>query len=155
MCLGVMSMRRLEKKESITVEFKSDKRKISDHVLIEAVVAMANTDGGEIYLGVEDDGEVTGLHEDHLDPTILAAFIANKTVPPVSVRAEVLEYDKPVLKLTVARSIATVATSGGKMLRRQIKADGTPAYLYPYEIAATIHLRLLIYRPSGTGSSVS
>ncbi|MDI9420859.1 MAG: putative DNA binding domain-containing protein [Bacillota bacterium] len=139
-------MRRLEKKESITVEFKSDKRKISDHVLIEAVVAMANTDGGEIYLGVEDDGEVTGLHEDHLDPTILAAFIANKTVPPVSVRAEVLEYDKPVLKLTVARSIATVATSGGKMLRRRIKADGTPESipLYPYEIATRLsHLRLL------------
>ena len=49
---------------------------------------MANTDGGEIYLGVEDDGEVTGLHRITWI-TILAAFIANKTVPPVSVRAEV------------------------------------------------------------------
>lgn len=38
---------------------------------------------GEIYVGVEDSGEITGLHRDHGDPTRLAALIANKTVPSV------------------------------------------------------------------------
>lgn len=139
-------MEKIEFKETLTVEFKSDTKKISDDVIVEAVVALANTDGGEIYLGVEDDGRITGLHRDHLDPTFLAAFIANKTVPSVSVRTEVVDYVRPVLKITVPRSVATVATSGGKMLRRRIKTDGTPESipLYPYEITTRLsHLRLL------------
>ena len=139
-------MKEMDPKKSLTVEFKSDRTKISDDVIVEAVVAMANTDGGDIYLGVEDDGQITGLHKDHLDPTRLAAFVANKTVPSIPVRTEVLEYSKPILRISVPRSIATVATSGGKMLRRRIKADGTPesSPLYPYEITSRLSdLRLL------------
>lgn len=51
--------------ESLTCEFKSDRKCLPDRELIEAVVCMANGEGGEIYLGVEDDGRVTGLHQDH------------------------------------------------------------------------------------------
>lgn len=82
-------MKEMDLKKSLTVEFKSDRTKISDDVIVEAVVAMANTDGGDIYLGVEDDGQITGLHKDHLDPIRLAAFVANKTVPSIPVRTEV------------------------------------------------------------------
>jgi hypothetical protein len=46
-------------KEDLTHEFKSDKNKISDSDIIDAVVAFANTDGGELYIGIEDDGEIT------------------------------------------------------------------------------------------------
>ncbi len=53
-------MKEMDLKKSLTVEFKSDRTKISDDVIVEAVVAMANTDGGDIYLGVEDDGQITG-----------------------------------------------------------------------------------------------
>ena len=49
-------------KEDLTHEFKSDLTKLPDNDIIDAVVAFANTDGGELYLGVEDSGEVTGLH---------------------------------------------------------------------------------------------
>ncbi|MBK9522283.1 MAG: ATP-binding protein [Rhodocyclaceae bacterium] len=48
--------------ESLTCEFKSDRQCLSDKDLIEAVVCMANCQGGEIYLGVEDDGTVMGLY---------------------------------------------------------------------------------------------
>ena len=41
--------------ESISVEFKSDKQCISDNGIIDAIVAFANTDGGELYIGVEDN----------------------------------------------------------------------------------------------------
>ncbi len=139
-------MVKIDLMESLTVEFKSDRAKISDDVIIETVVAMANTDGGDIYLGVEDNGEITGLHKEHLDPTRLAAFIANKTVPPVPVRTEVLEYALPVLRINVPRSMATVATSSGKLLRRRLRTDGTPesSPLYPYEITSRLSdLRLL------------
>ena len=43
-------------KESLTVEFKSDKKCISMDVLYEELVGMANSEGGSVYLGVEDDG---------------------------------------------------------------------------------------------------
>ena len=61
-------------REDLTHEFKSDLTKLPDGDIIDAVVAFANTDGGELYLGVEDDGEITGLHKAHSDITQLAAF---------------------------------------------------------------------------------
>ena len=74
------------------MEFKSDRKRLSDEALIDAVVAFANTEGGELYLGVEDDGTITGRHESHSDITQLAAFVANKTIPPLSVRVEKAAY---------------------------------------------------------------
>ncbi|MBP5739223.1 MAG: ATP-binding protein, partial [Abditibacteriota bacterium] len=52
-------------KESLTVEFKSDTVKLPDSEIFEAVVAFANTEGGDLYLGVEDDGTVTGVNKAH------------------------------------------------------------------------------------------
>jgi ATP-dependent DNA helicase RecG len=126
--------------ETLTVEFKSDVKRLSDEDIIDAVVAFANTDGGCLYLGVEDNGEITGLHKSHQDATQLAAFIANKTVPPISARNEILDYDVPILKISVPRCTSVVATSSGKMLRRRIKADGTPENvpMYPFEIATRL-----------------
>lgn len=124
-------------KEDMINEFKSDKKKLGDEEIIEAVVAFANTDGGDLYLGVEDDGEITGLHEKHKDVIQLAALIANRTIPPISVKTELVEYDGNVLKISVPKKTSIVATSSGKMLRRRIKTDGTPENIpmYPYEIA--------------------
>ncbi len=42
------------------------------------MVCLANTDGGEIYLGVEDDGQVSGLHPQHQNLSTLAAMIARR-----------------------------------------------------------------------------
>lgn len=123
--------------ENLINEFKSDQKKLGDEELVEAVVAFANTDGGDLFLGVEDDGKITGLHEKHKDITQLAALIANRTIPPVSVLTELVEYDVSILKISVPKKTSIVATSSGKMLRRRIKADGTPENIpmYPYEIA--------------------
>ncbi len=126
--------------EDLTHEFKSDLNKLPDSDIIDAVVAFANTDGGELYLGVEDNGEITGLHKSHMDTTQLAAFIANKTVPPIAVRTEILELDRPVLKIDVPKKTAIVSSSAGKIQRRRLKPDGTPENvpLYPYEIATRL-----------------
>ncbi|MFH1739537.1 MAG: ATP-binding protein [bacterium] len=45
--------RLIPEKESLTVEFKSDRKRLADRDLVEAAVCLANTDGGDIYLGVE------------------------------------------------------------------------------------------------------
>lgn len=123
-------------RETLEIEFKSDRTKLPDNDLVDAVVAFANTIGGTIYLGVENDGTVTGLHKAHQDYTQLAAYIANKTVPPVSVRAELLEEEFPVLAIHVPKCRSIVASSVGKIQRRRLKADGTPENvpMYPFEI---------------------
>ena len=59
----------LPEKESLTVEFKSDRNRLPDKDLIEEIVGLTNTEGGDLYLGVEDDGIPTGLHPKHADIT--------------------------------------------------------------------------------------
>ena len=139
----------IPEKETLTVEFKSDKRPLPDNDIIDAIVAFANTDGGDLYLGIEDDGIVTGLHTSHQDITRLTAFIANKTIPSVSTRASIINIKNyPVLKISVPKYTAIVASSSGKILRRRLKADHTPENvpLYPYEIPHRLsNLSLLDY----------
>lgn len=135
-------------RETLTVEFKSDLNRLPDHDIIDVVVAFANTDGGELYLGVEDNGDITGLHDSHKDPTQLGAFVANKTVPPIAVRTEIIDFDVPILKISVPRRTSIVATSSGKLLRRRIKSDGIPENtpMYPFEIVNRLsNLSLLDY----------
>ena len=86
-------MRAIPDRESLTIEFKSDRNRLLDRELTSAVVCLANTDGGEIYLGVEDDGKITGLHPDRTNPEALAAMIANRTSPPVNVRLTIIEEE--------------------------------------------------------------
>ena len=139
----------IPKNESLTVEFKSDLKKYPDSDIFEAVVAFANTEGGSLFLGVEDNGEITGVHELHKNPITLSAYIANNTVPPVSIRAEIIDEEKPVLQISVPKSYSgIVATVSGKILRRRLKADGQPENtpMYPSEIATRLSdLRLLDY----------
>lgn len=140
--------RLIPQSESLTVEFKSDRNKLSNDVLIDAIVAFANTEGGDLYLGVEDNGEITGRHESHKDFSQLSAFIANRTIPPISVRVEEIEVGLPVIKIHVPKCRSIVASSAGKMQRRQIKMDGTPENvpMYPYEISTRLsELSLLDY----------
>lgn len=133
-------MIQIPKKETLIVEFKSDRKRLSDSDLVEAVIGMANTMGGELYLGIEDNGSITGLNASHMDINGIVALIANMTVPTISVRAEIIDEIKPILRIEVPKSRAIVATSGGKVLRRRLKVDGTPENtpMYPYEITSRL-----------------
>ena len=47
--------------ESLKVEFKGEQREsLSDREIYEAVVCLANADGGILLIGVENDGRLTG-----------------------------------------------------------------------------------------------
>ena len=133
-------MRTIPLNETLEIEFKSDVKCYSDHDLIEEIVGMTNTIGGVLYLGIEDDGSITGVHEKHKDAVGVTALIANNTVPPVSVRAEIITDGKDILKIEVPRSRAIVSTSSGKILRRRLKMDGTPEVvpMYSYEIPSRL-----------------
>ena len=127
-------------KETLSKEFKSDLKGLPDSELVEAVVALANTDGGCVYLGVEDDGTPTGVKQKHQDHIGMAAMIANRTVPPISVRSELVGDDIKVVQVEVPKSQSVVSTKSGKILRRMMKMDGTPESvpMYPYEIATRL-----------------
>lgn len=113
--------------ESLTVEFKSDRKRLPDGELVEAVVCMANAEGGEIWLGVEDDGSPTGLHADHQMLTGLAGLVAARTSPAVAVAVEALELGGVrVARIAVPKAQSEVATASGVYLRRRIKHDSTP-----------------------------
>lgn len=134
-------MREIPTKESLTVEFKSDLKRYPDAELVEEIVGMANTEGGTLFLGVEDDGTPTGLHKEHKDAIRAAALVANRTVPSLSVRTEVFEINEvPVMSFEIPKSRAVAATSDGKILRRRLKADGTPEKIpmFPYEITSRL-----------------
>ncbi|MDO8957959.1 MAG: ATP-binding protein [Deltaproteobacteria bacterium] len=127
-----------EKGETLTVEFKSDQKCTPDRELVAAIVALTNTEGGDLYLGVEDDGAVTGLHANHRDTTGLSALIANRTNPPVSVRGELLDYKgTPVARIRVPKSRQLVSTSEGLLQRRRLLASGKPEAVpfYPHEFS--------------------
>lgn len=125
--------------ETLTVEFKSDRDKLSDRALVEAVAAMANTDGGVLLLGVEDGtGEITGVHPQHRGKGSPAAMIANRTMPPVQTSVEVIECGGGccVFVLSVPEARGIVGTSDGYYAKRRLKPDGTPETvpMSPFEI---------------------
>jgi len=122
--------------ETLTVEFKSDAKGLPDRDLVAAVVALANTEGGVLLLGVEDDGTVTGIQPNHQDTAGLAALIANRTNPPVAVGTEVIPWgDKKMLGIHVSKSRGIVSTTDGLLLRRRLLASGRPEAVpfYPHE----------------------
>ncbi|MVM53342.1 RNA-binding domain-containing protein [Gordonibacter urolithinfaciens] len=134
-------------KESLTVEFKSDtsgnaaKHGIDEDILVNATVAMFNSEGGVLYLGVEDDGKPTGLNPKHADPIGLSAFLANKTMPPIRVEAELVSVSGvDVLRIIIPKGNVVGATSDGRILKRVMRVDGTPENIpmYPFEIATRL-----------------
>jgi ATP-dependent DNA helicase RecG len=131
----------IPEKETLTIEFKSDVDCLDEKELVSEIVGMTNTEGGVLYLGVEDDGNVTGVHKKHRDPNGAMALIANKTVPSLSVRAEIIDEDGiEVLQIQIPMSKTIIATSDGKIQRRRLKPDGNPENvpMYPYEITGRL-----------------
>ena len=127
---------RLPPQESLTVEFKSDRKRLSDTDLVETIICLANGEGGELWLGVEDDGTPTGLHAEHFSLDGLSGLVAARTSPSLAVLVEGLSIGGVrVARIAVPKSTQEVATSGGVYLRRRLKHDGTPecAPLLPHE----------------------
>ena len=131
----------LPEKESLTVEFKSDNPPLSDHILIDEVVAMTNAEGGTIYIGVENDGRPTGLSVQHQDVLGLPSLVANKTIPSVYTEAKLIEEQgRQILGITVPKSPHMVASKSGKIVHRTLRSDGEPEMrpFYPWEFSSRL-----------------
>ncbi len=51
--------------EGISIEFKEAKKKLPDS-LFESICSMLNRNGGHIFLGVKDSGEIIGVYKDYI-----------------------------------------------------------------------------------------
>lgn len=113
-------------RETLEVEFKSDRDCLSDDDLIEALICLANAQGGTLYLGVENDGTATGLHKSRqVDIGGLSALVAHRTAPSLQVRVECLVLQPGrVAAISVQRSPEIVARSDGLVKRRRMDAHG-------------------------------
>lgn len=128
--------------ERYDVEFKSERKPLNDHDLVEAVTCLANGSGGVLLVGVEDDGTLTGArprHGEETDPLRVQAVIANNTQPPVSTTVSLADVEGvSVLMVEVPDSPQVVGTTKGTYLRRTIGADGMPLCVpfYAHEMLA-------------------
>ncbi len=125
--------------ESISIEFKGEEHNpLSDREIYEAVVCLANADGGTLLIGVENDGRITGARPRHgtsTDPTRLQAAIFNNTEPRINTRVSLLQTPAgEVIAIQVDRYPAICATRAGVCLRRSMGARGPECVpFYPHE----------------------
>ena len=102
--------------ENTTTEFK---REYMDDIKY-AVVAFANTDGGKIYIGIDDNGSVQGI--ENTDETMLRItnMIRDSIRPDVTMFTECVVENmegKAVVVLTVQRGTARPYYLSGKGIR--------------------------------------
>ena len=112
----------IEQGETITVEFKSwiktNSMKDRINLVVPELIAFANSKGGTVYLGIEDNGDVTGCSGNY-DLQNICESIYEKTRPPMFTDIEEIDYQgKKVIAISVAHDGNTYATSDGRCLRR-------------------------------------
>lgn len=117
--------------ETITVEFKSwikaDSMKERINLVVPELIAFANTKGGTVYLGIEDNGDVTGCSGKY-DLQNICESIYDKTRPPMFTDIEEIDYqEKKVIAISVAPDGNTYATTDGRCLKR-LRKNSKPYY---------------------------
>ncbi|MFM7458938.1 MAG: helix-turn-helix domain-containing protein, partial [bacterium] len=83
--------RLLKKGEGIDLEFKEAKSELSKNFW-ETVCAFLNRDGGKILLGVDDNGEITGVDEKALD--LIKKSITDNSNNPELLKPAFILYPK-------------------------------------------------------------
>lgn len=92
--------------ESQTVEFKRDLSQRSEFA--SEMIAFANTDGGTILLGVEDDGTITGIKDIDRNLEALASLCRDNCRPSLYPQIEAVAIDgTTVVSITISRKLRT------------------------------------------------
>ncbi|OGI00605.1 MAG: hypothetical protein A2Y25_07615 [Candidatus Melainabacteria bacterium GWF2_37_15] len=116
----------IKKGETLEIEFKSDKRPLSDKDIYECVIGLANTKGGYLFIGVEDNGKITGLNKvrDQSWQTKIKAAIRNNIMPPLDVKCEYIEEGNYfVIQVPSPQKILYYSTKG-VYYHRVMKIEG-------------------------------
>jgi predicted HTH transcriptional regulator len=93
----------IENGEGLTVEFKQ--RFSSFEKIAKEMIAFANTRGGYILIGVDDDKSIYGIDSEKSDIELIKESAEKYCVPPVDYKVENIEIDrKDILIIEVAES---------------------------------------------------
>lgn len=115
--------------ESKTIEFK---REFTDDIK-KAVVAFANTDGGTVYIGVQDDGTVIGVAD--TDDTILRMTNAIRD----AIRPDVTLFTECAIEEIEGKQVVTVTVQRGTACPYYIGKKGLrPEGVYVRQGASTV-----------------
>ena len=126
----------LKNKENIRLEFKEAKNDLPKN-LFESICAMLNREGGDILLGVADNGEVTGIEENSL-PAIMTNLtnLSNnpqKLEPPFILFPQEYQVDEKWIIHIQVPSSSQVHKSAGIIYDRS--NDGDFRVTQPHQIA--------------------
>ena len=95
-------MEKISRKENYQIEFKE---KLTDkRTLAKEIVCFANSEGGQIFVGVNDDGKIIGV--ENIDKLMLIIdSVANQNCkPPVTILMESIQIDdKDVLVINIPK----------------------------------------------------
>lgn len=92
----------MKMKESPTLEFK---RELTDSIKRE-IIAFANSQGGELYIGIDDDGTIIGLENSDKVLESASSMLHDSIQPDILVHTflEIVELEnKDVVKISVSR----------------------------------------------------
>ena len=138
--------RAIERGEDIDVEFKEAKTALP-RSLFQSVGAFLNQDGGTVLLGVEDNGDISGVDPDSVDK--LRRDIANlsnnpeKLDPPYLLFPHALELnDKWVIQIQVPASSQVHRADGDVYLRSE---DGDYRVKDLRQIAGIVNRKLSFF----------
>lgn len=93
----------------------------------EALVAFANADGGELFIGVEDNGTITGLMHDEKDiaemQNAIKTHILDSQNFPIQISEKIEIEGKSILFFCVTKSTQKIyQLPDGRCMRRQDKS---------------------------------
>jgi predicted HTH transcriptional regulator len=131
--MDARTLRRIiEEGESDTVEFK---RKFSGFEKIaREMIALANTRGGILLIGVDDDGSIVGVRSEKSEVDLITATAENYASPPIEAEIDIVDIDGEdvvVVRIPESRSKPHRLVLDGEAIRR----DGTS------EFAAGVFIR--------------
>lgn len=94
----------------------------------EAMVAFANADGGDLFIGVEDDGEITGLMHTQDEIKVMLEAINTHILNPEGLpilKADIVSLEgKDILMFSIAKSVTRVyQLPDGRCMQRKDKSS--------------------------------
>ncbi len=116
----------LQEGESLTVEFKESKSKLNKDVF-ESVCAFLNRNGGELLLGVKDNGDIVGIDEASIDK-IKKNFVTSmnnpqKISPTFYLSIEEIKIDGHTILYIYVPESSQVHRCNGKIFDRNEDGD--------------------------------
>ena len=112
--------------EGISVEFKEAREKVPAS-FYETVVSFANTNGGTILLGVDDDGNATGVNPDnkakYLKNIVTALNSADKINPVLNLNPTAIDYNGKLIIAVQVQPTSQVHDHAGRIYIRKNEVD--------------------------------